>query len=127
MMKRIITAVVFIFIGISLALAGYFNLRYICSDMNDSLKEVISCAEEENKQSVTDSTKTAKEKWDKKKSLLGVYTNHSEMDDLQIIMKNLVRLAEDESYDELIDNCYECIYHFEHIRETETPSFGNVF
>lgn len=126
-MKRLVTAIVFIFIGTSFAIMGYFNLRYICNDMNNSLNEIIFYVQEDEKQSVIESTKKVKDKWDKKNPLLGVYTNHSEIDELQIIMKSLVRLSEEENFDELIDECYECIYHFEHIKETETPSFGNVF
>lgn len=126
-MKRLITAVVFIFIGTAIAVFGYFNLRSICSEMNDSLTELIKYAESEDKDATQDAAKYAKGKWDKKNSLLGVYTNHSEMDELQIIMKDLNRLADEENYEDLIEDCYECIYHFEHIRETETPGLGNVF
>lgn len=126
-MKRLVTAIVFILIGTALAVGGYFSLRTICRDMNNSLYNVISFAQNEDKDKALSAVKEAKENWDKKNSLLGVYTNHSEMDELQILMKTLERLAEDENYEELIDDCYECIYNFEHIGETETPSFGNIF
>ena len=59
--------------------------------------------------------------------LLGVYTNHSEMDELMMLMKQIRQLSTDKDYDELIEKCRESIYRFEHIAETETPSFGNVF
>lgn len=65
--------------------------------------------------------------WDKKSPLLGVYTNHSEMDELMMLMKQIRQLSTDKDYDELIEKCRESIYRFEHIAETETPSFGNVF
>ena len=63
----------------------------------------------------------------KKVRLLGVYTNHSEMDELMMLMKQIRQLSTDKDYDELIEKCRESIYRFEHIAETETPSFGNVF
>lgn len=63
----------------------------------------------------------------KKSPLLGVYTNHSEMDELMMLMKQIRQLSTDRDYDELIEKCRESIYRFEHIAETETPSFGNVF
>ena len=65
--------------------------------------------------------------WDKKSPLLGVYTNHSEMDELMMLMKQIRQLSTDKDYDELIEKCRESIYRFEHIAETETPLFGNVF
>ena len=42
-------------------------------------------------------------------------------------MKQIRQLSTDKDYDELIEKCRESIYRFEHIAETETPSFGNVF
>jgi CHASE3 domain sensor protein len=49
------------------------------------------------------------------------------MDELMMLMKQIRQLSTDKDYDELIEKCRESIYRFEHIAETETPSFGNVF
>lgn len=57
----------------------------------------------------------------KKSPLLGVYTNHSEMDELMMLMKQIRQLSTDRDYDELIEKCRESIYRFEHIAETKRP------
>ena len=44
-----------------------------------------------------------------------------------MLMKQIRQLSTDKDYDELIEKCRESIYRFEHIAETETPSFGNDF
>lgn len=126
-MKRLIIAVTFVCIGIGLATGGFFSLRSICSEMEEKLYSVIDICEKEDKQSAIQSCEDVQTTWHKKNSLLGVYTNHSEMDELQILMKDLVRLAQEEQYDALIDASYTCIYHFEHINESEKPALGNIF
>ena len=119
-MKRLIIAVCMLVTGIAISIGGYVNLKSICRNMSCSVNEVIRAAENGD----ADETKRM---WDKKSPLLGVYTNHSEMDELMMLMKQIRQLSTDRDYDELIEKCRESIYRFEHIAETETPSFGNVF
>lgn len=126
-MKRLIIAVCMLVTGIAISIGGYVNLKSICRNMSCSVNEVIRAAEngdsDETKRKCDDTEKM----WDKKSPLLGVYTNHSEMDELMMLMKQIRQLSTDRDYDELIEKCRESIYRFEHIAETETPSFGNVF
>ena len=126
-MKRLIIAVCMLVTGIAISIGGYVNLKSICRNMSCSVNEVIRAAEngdaDETKRKCDDTEKM----WDKKSPLLGVYTNHSEMDELMMLMKQIRQLSTARDYDELIEKCRESIYRFEHIAETETPSFGNVF
>ena len=79
-MKRLIIAVCMLITGIAISIGGYVNLKSICRNMSCSVNEVIRAAEngdaDETKRKCDDTEKM----WDKKSPLLGVYTNHSEMD-----------------------------------------------
>ena len=116
-MKRLIIAVCMLITGIAISIGGYVNLKSICRNMSCSVNEVISAAEngdaDETKRKCDDTEKM----WDKKSPLLGVYTNHSEMDELMMLMKQIRQLSTDKDYDELIEKCRESIYRFEHIRK----------
>ena len=107
-MKRLIIAVCMLVTGIAISIGGYVNLKSICRNMSCSVNEVIRAAENKDADETKRKCDDTEKMWDKKSPLLGVYTNHSEMD-------------------ELIEKCRESVYRFEHIAETETPSFGNVF
>ena len=117
-MKRLIIAVCMLITGIAISIGGYVNLKSICRNMSCSVNEVIRAAEngdaDETKRKCDDTEKM----WDKKSPLLGVYTNHSEMDELMMLMKQIRQLSTDKDYDELIEKCRESIYRFEHIAET---------
>ena len=92
-MKRLIIAVCMLITGIAISIGGYVNLKSICRNMSCSVNEVIIAAEngdaDETKRKCDDTEKM----WDKKSPLLGVYTNHSEMDELMMLMKLLIRLV----------------------------------
>lgn len=126
-MKRLIIAVCMLVTGIAISIGGYVNLKSICRNMSCSVNEVIIAAENGDADETKRKCEDTEKMWDKKSPLLGVYTNHSEMDELMMLMKQIRQLSTDRDYDELIEKCRESIYRFEHIAETETPSFGNVF
>ena len=92
-MKRLIIAVCMLVTGIAISIGGYVNLKSICRNMSCSVNEVIRAAEngdaDETKRKCDDTEKM----WDKKSPLLGVYTNHSERDELMMLMKLLIRLV----------------------------------
>ena len=92
-MKRLIIAVCMLITGIAISIGGYVNLKSICLNMSCSVNEVIIAAEngdaDETKRKCDDTEKM----WDKKSPLLGVYTNHSEMDELMMLMKLLICLV----------------------------------
>ena len=92
-MKRLIIAVCMLVTGIAISIGGYVNLKSICRNMSCSVNEVIRAAEngdaDETKRKCDDTEKM----WDKKSPLLGVYTNHSEMDELMMLMKLLICLV----------------------------------
>ncbi len=106
-MKRLIIAVCMLITGIAISIGGYVNLKSICRNMSYSVNEVIRAAEngdaDETKRKCDDTEKM----WDKKSPLLGVYTNHSEMDELMMLMKQIRQLSTDKDYDELIEKCRE--------------------
>ncbi|MCI5795695.1 MAG: DUF4363 family protein [Ruminococcus sp.] len=126
-MKRLTIAVCLLITGIALSVGGFINLKFICRDMKESVNEIIEAAEKEDAGETESKCANAEKEWDKKNPLLGVYTNHSEMDELMMLMKQIRQLSADKDYEELIEKCHESVYRFEHIEETETPSFGNIF
>ncbi|MEG2396269.1 MAG: DUF4363 family protein [Oscillospiraceae bacterium] len=126
-MNRIITSIVLIGLSCFLAIFGYFNLKSICEDEIINVKEIITAIEETDDDKIKKAVENTTAFWNKKNKLMGIYINHSEMDEIQINIKSLDDLCKSKDYEELLEISYNSIYHLEHIGETENPSIGNIF
>lgn len=126
-MKRIVIAAVSLVLAVFLAIFGFWDLKRITTEMQNTAERVIAAAETENAQATEAELQIFLNQFAKHKKMLGAFVNHGELDEADILVRGLQDKAEQESYAELTDDLRELQYHFAHLRDTETPRFENIF
>ncbi len=126
-MKRIGIAVVCLLLALFLAGFGFWELRRITTEMQNTAGRVIAAADAENAEETEQELQLFLAQFQKHKHMLGAFVNHGELDETDILVRGLKDKADAENYGELTDDLREIQYHFAHLRDTETPRFENVF
>ena len=86
-MKRIIPAVIILFIVIFSYIGSYIYINNVC----DTVEEKIgNCLNEYKKEGIaTNSTKKLNDYWDKKEKILSIFVNHELIDKIEVSISNM--------------------------------------
>lgn len=125
-MNRVIAAVVLLALSIGLAVGGRLLIT-------NATSELISVMEQDRYMTLR-SSHTSKEralktqeKWESKEIALTALLPHSELDSIEIAIKNLSAYHSQGLVEEYIKALDECISRLEHIEESEMPDIKNIF
>lgn len=88
-MKRLIAAAVLTVIVIGVYLSGYFIVNNICDNAKNMLEECINAYD--SNANAEAQAKELESFWNKKEKILSVFTNHSEIDDIEMAI-HLLRI-----------------------------------
>lgn len=125
-MRRIIAAVVILLIVFGSAVGIYFKIISEVDRLTD-----IACEIRESviKKGETDfwETKRLSDAWDKSETFMVSFLPHSELDDIEIGIKNIENYHEQGLTDEYLEEMNSVINRLEHIKETEKPTIKNIF
>lgn len=125
-MKRLIAAFFLLAIALGVALAGHFYI-------NKSAKQMIEYIEVDRKQTVasgsssSDRAEKIQKEWKKREKFFVAILPHGELDEIEINIMHLTDFNSQNLTEEYIKSLNECINRLEHIRETESPDFKNIF
>ena len=86
-MKRIIPAVIILFIVIFSYFGSYIYINYVCNAVEDQIED---CLNEYKKEGIAkNSTKKLNDYWDKKEKLLSIFVNHELIDKIEVSISNM--------------------------------------
>lgn len=125
-MKRIIAAILLIFISVGGSILVSVNVQKKSDIMIDLMKndrEIIISSK------ATDFNRTQKieEQWKGMEDFMAAFLPHSEIDAVEIGIKCLVDYNNQGLTDEYLETLNECINTLNHVKETEKIYFKNIF
>lgn len=125
-MRRIIAAVVILLVVLGSSLGIYFR---IISNVDGLTKTACEIRESVNKNEKTDfwETKRLSDEWDRSEMFMVSFLPHSELDDIEIGIKNIENYHEQGLTDEYLEELNNVINRLEHIKESEKPTIKNIF
>lgn len=65
--------------------------------------------------------------WENMESFMAAFLPHGELDDIEIGIMNIENYHRQELTDEYLEELNGCINRLRHIKETEKPTFKNIF
>lgn len=125
-MKRLIAGIIILLIAVGSAVT--INLK-ICKNIDHLTEIAVSVRENVEKSEETDSrqTKLLTDGWTQMESFMAAFLPHSELDDIEIGIKNIENYHKQGLTDEYLEELNGCINRLEHIKESEKPVFKNIF
>lgn len=125
-MRRIIAATVILFIVLSSSIGIYFKIISEVDRLTDIACEIRESVGQKEKTDFWE-TKRLSDAWDRSETFMVSFLPHSELDDIEIGIKNIENYHEQGLNDEYLEEINSVINRLEHIKESEKPTIKNIF
>ena len=125
-MNRLTAAFIILALAVGAGLAGYFYIERSALTMIEKLEADRKITVESGTMSDGRAESIRKE-WEEREALFAAILPHDEIDEIEINIMNLTDYCSQGLTEEYIKALNGCINRLEHIRESEKPTFRNVF
>ena len=125
-MRRIIAATVILFIVLGSSIGIYFKIISEVDRLTDIACEIRESVGQKEKTDFWE-TKRLSDAWDRSETFMVSFLPHSELDDIEIGIKNIENYHEQGLTDEYLEEINCVINRLEHIKESEKPTIKNIF
>lgn len=125
-MKHVLIACVVFALCLAVGLFSLFYVRASGAQTNELLERSIRQAEAEDYTGAAASLRHAKEVWEGRERILGIFLHHEEVDEVIALFAQLEQFIRLEDLDDYLAACHELTARLEHIRRMELPTVENV-
>ena len=125
-MRRIIAATVILLIVLGSSIGIYFKIIFEVDRLTDIACEIRESVGQKEKTDFWE-TKRLSDAWDRSETFMVSFLPHSELDDIEIGIKNIENYHEQGLTDEYLEEINSLINRLEHIKESEKPTIKNIF
>lgn len=125
-MRRIIAATVILLIVLGSSIGIYFKIISEVDRLTDIACEIRESVGQKEKTDFWE-TKRLSDAWDRSETFMVSFLPHSELDDIEIGIKNIKNYHEQGLTDEYLEEINSVINRLEHIKESEKPTIKNIF
>lgn len=125
-MKRVAAAVVILFIAVGSSIGVYFGIISRVNSLLEVAGQARDTVVESGETDWRQTDKLAKE-WEFSGMFMAAFLPHSELDEIEIGIRNIQNYQSQKLTDEYLEELNGCINRLEHIKESEKPTFKNIF
>lgn len=125
-MRRIIAATVILLVVLGSSIGIYFKIVSEVDRLTDIACEIRESVGRKEKTDFWE-TKRLSDAWDRSETFMVSFLPHSELDDIEIGIKNIENYHEQGLTDEYLEEINSVINRLEHIKESEKPTIKNIF
>ena len=125
-MKHILIACLVFALCLAVGLFSLFYVRASGEETVSLLERSIRQAEEEQYTAAAESLRQAKQLWEGRETVLGIFLHHEEVDEILALLAQLEAFIKLEDLDDYLAACGELTARLEHVRRMELPTVENV-
>ena len=125
-MKHILIACLVFALCLAVGLFSLFYVRASGEETVTLLAHSIRQAEEEQYTAATESLRQAKQLWEGRETVLGIFLHHEEVDEILALFAQLEAFIKLEDLDDYLAACGELTARLEHVRRMELPTVENA-
>ncbi|MFQ6938014.1 MAG: DUF4363 family protein [Oscillospiraceae bacterium] len=125
-MKHILIACLVFALCLAVGLFSLFYVRASGEETVTLLERSIRQAEEEQYTAASESLRQAKQLWEGRETVLGIFLHHEEVDEILALFAQLEAFIKLEDLDDYLAACGELTARLEHVRRMELPTVENV-
>ena len=125
-MKHILIACLVFALCLAVGLFSLFYVRASGEQTVALLERSIRQAEDEKYTAAAASLQQAKQLWEGRETVLGIFLHHEEVDEILALVAQLEQFIKLEDLEDYLAACNELTARLEHIRRMELPTIENV-
>ncbi len=125
-MKRVVAAAVILFIAVGSSIGVYCGIISRVDSLLETARQTRDAVVESGETN-REQTDTLMMEWEDSEIFMSAFLPHSELDDIEIGIRNIENYHTQKLTDEYLEELDGCINRLEHIKESENPSFKNIF
>ena len=125
-MKQTRIAAIVFALAMAVGLLSVFSVRAAGAQTNALLSRSAAAAEDERYDDALRALSAAKDAWEGRETLLGVFLHHEEVDEVVALFAQLEQFARLGDQDDYLAACHELIARIEHVRRMELPTVENI-
>ena len=125
-MKHILIACLVFALCLAVGLFSLFYVRASGEETVTLLERSIRQAEEEQYTAAAESLRQAKQLWEGRETVLGIFLHHEEVDEILALLAQLEAFIKLEDLDDYLAACGELTARLEHVRRMELPTVENL-
>ena len=125
-MKHILIACLVFALCLAVGLFSLFYVRASGEETVTLLERSIRQAEEEQYTAAAESLRQAKQLWEGRETVLGIFLHPEEVDEILALFAQLEAFIKLEDLDDYLAACGELTARLEHVRRMELPTVENV-
>lgn len=126
-MKRTIIAPICLVLALALALLGYWDLQSTANQLQAQCTALANTVVQNGITAGKQPLDKFVQQYASASTRLGMYVNHSELDEAEILVRGLFQLQADGETEEFLEALYAIRCHFAHLADAETPVLKNIF
>lgn len=125
-MKRQIISIVMLFISLAICIWELIFLKFTINEFKNNIYNIQSSYSDKNSDEAINKTNSVIKDWKNQKTFLSSFINHDPLDEIETSLETIkIALENDENEDFLVE-CKKSLILLDNIRDTETPSIGNI-
>lgn len=124
-MKRLIAAAILTVFVITVYFSGFFLINNICDDANNILEECINAYN--SGENAAEKAEKLEKFWSKKEKILSVFSNHSEIDDIETAIRLLKLYSITEEKEIFSEYCGTVKVMLHQMVEDTVPNMHSIF
>lgn len=125
-MKRVVAAVAILIIAVGSSIGVYCGIISRVDSLLETARQTRDTVVESGETNREQTDMLMKE-WKNSEIFMAAFLPHSELDDIEIGIRNIENYHTQKLTDEYLEELNGCINRLEHIKESEKPSFKNIF
>lgn len=125
-MKRQIISIVMLFIALGICIWELVFLNFTIEEFKSNIYNIQTFQSDKNSDEAINKTNSIIKDWKDHKTFLSSFINHDPLDEIETSLETIkIALENDEQEDFLIE-CKKSLILLDNIKDTETPSVGNI-
>ena len=125
-MKRQIISIVMLFIALGICIWELIFLKFTINEFKNNIYNIQTFQSDKNTDEAINKTNSVIKDWKDHKTFLSSFINHDPLDEIETSLETIkIALENDENEDFLVE-CKKSLILLDNIRDTETPSIGNI-
>ena len=126
-MKRVIVALIFFILALTICISGYLICIIKLNDINEDIGNAMYIADSENKEQLEETTDCIIKKWNNYKRTIALFVPHGDIENIDENIKILSFYVENDEYIEYKEACNKSIISSQQAIDSQKVCADNIF
>lgn len=125
-MKRQIISIVMLFLALGICIWELAFLNFTIDEFKSNIHNIQTFQSDKNTDEAINKANSIINDWKNHKNFLSSFINHEPLDEIETSLETIKIALENDEQEDFLVECKKSLILLDNIRDTETPSVGNI-